>query len=99
MSPARRTLALAACAALACASYALQRLLDARGEPPMSALLYQAHTPYYWRMALAAMHGVAAGLLLAFGLGDAEAERWLGRAPTLLALLVLSAAAAMVIVP
>ena len=84
---------------VACASYALQRLYDARTEAPMSAVLLSAHAPYYWRMALATLHGVSAGVLLGWGLRDEEAERWLGRLSLPLTLVVLAAAAAMVLRP
>lgn len=102
--PARPIHHRAAAAAMAfalavCLSYAAQRLLDARSEPPPGTVLLQATIPYYWRVSLALLHGLGAAALAGFGLSDAAAERWLARAPWLVPLVVLPAVAAMVLVP
>ena len=39
------------------ASYAVQRLIDAQSEPPMGTVVLQATIPYYWRTAMAVIHG------------------------------------------
>ena len=44
-------------------SYAVQRIIDAQGEPPMETVLLQAHIPYYWRAAMAVLHALAAATL------------------------------------
>ncbi len=58
----------------ATASYVVQRLIDAGSEPPIGTVLAQAHIPYYWRMAVALLHGL---VLAALSLGLPEA--WRGR--------------------
>ncbi|MDG1481436.1 MAG: hypothetical protein P8R54_17710 [Myxococcota bacterium] len=47
----------------AAASYAIQRLLDAQGEP--TGILLTTHIPYYWRAGMAGLHGLAIAILLA----------------------------------
>lgn len=92
MSPARRLLGLATFAAVACLSYAGQRLYAALNEAPPLSVLLQAHTPYYWRMALAVLHGGSAGLLVAWGVREEAARRGSELAPVLVVIsAVLSA--------
>ncbi|MCK6526679.1 hypothetical protein L6R50_03715 [Myxococcota bacterium] len=81
-------------------SYALQRLwAAASGEAPPGAVLGQAHVPYFWRVALAALHGLVL-VLVVFGMARGRtAERGLALLPWLLAAAVPAAAAAMVLVP
>ena len=95
---------LAAAAALfglvAPASYAIQRLVDARGEAAVGMVLQQVHIPYYWRVGLAVLHGLSAALIGGLLLrDDADAERLLARLPWLLWPTVLAAAAAMGLQP
>lgn len=82
------------------ASYALQRLWAAAGgEAPPGTVLGQAHVPYFWRVALAALHGLVLALVV-FGVARGRAaERGLALLPWLLAAVVPAAAAAMVLVP
>ena len=54
-------LALLGCGATA--SYVLQRLIDAGSEPPIGTVLAQEHIPYYWRMAVAVLHGLVLAAL------------------------------------
>lgn len=87
-----------------CLSYALQRLWDARTDPPLGTVLLQATIPYYWRIAAATLHGagVAALVLVALrstGSVQERAERWLARAPWLVPLVVLPCVLAMLAVP
>lgn len=84
---------------VSCASYALQRLWSAWGaEVDPSVILAVEHIPYYWRCALAGLHGlIVAGLCL--GLREPEAARLLGWAPRLTWIVVLACTAAMLAVP
>lgn len=79
-------------------SYVLQRLIDAGSEPPIGTVLAQAHIPYYWRMAVALLHGLMlAGLSL--GLPQPWRTRILDAAPWWVGALVLGALIAMLAVP
>jgi len=99
--PPRPRLAVAALsfALVAVASYALQRLWDARTEPPPGAVLLQTTIPYYWRVAMALLHGLGAATLAGLALDRDAALRWLSRAPWLVPLVVLPALLAMVLRP
>ncbi len=82
------------------ASYALQRLAAAWvGEMEASAVLASTHTPYFWRIAVAALHGVVLGLVAALATDDVGAGWWLARFPWLVLAVVLPAAVAMAVVP
>lgn len=79
-------------------SYVVQRLIDAGSEPPIGSVMAQAHIPYYWRMAVALLHGLMlAGL--SFGLPPRWRERVLRAAPVWVGLLSLAALIAMLAVP
>lgn len=99
MSPERRLLGLATFAAACCLSYTGQRLYAALNEAPPLTVLLQAHTPYYWRMALAALHGASVALLVAYGFSD-TAARWASeRTPTLVVVCALASALVLGIFP
>ena len=91
-------LALALLGTGATGSYVLQRLIDAGSEPPMGTVLAQAHTPYYWRMAVALLHGLVLAAL-SFGLPQAWRARLLNAAPTWVGALCLFTVLAMLAVP
>ncbi len=79
-------------------SYVVQRLIDAGSEPPIGSVMAQAHIPYYWRMAVALLHGLMlAGLSL--GLPPRWRERVLHAAPVWVGGLSLAALIAMLAVP
>ncbi len=79
---------------VAIASCVLQQLLGALQQPAVGAVLAQASTPYFWRIALAAMHGLSAALIAAFA--STAPRRWLARLPLLTAATVsLSVAASL----
>lgn len=82
----------------AMASYVLQRLIDAGSEPPIGAVLAQAHVPYYWRMAVALLHGLTLAAL-SLGLPQAWRARLLHWAPLWVAALALVCVVAMLAVP
>lgn len=85
---------------VAAPSYAIQRLIDSINEPPIGTVLQQATIPYYWRVGLAAMHGLMAAAVVFYLVHDARrAERLLGRLPAVAWVVVLSAAAAVVLRP
>lgn len=85
---------------VAVASYTLQRLIAAAGgEVDFGAIVNQVHVPYYWRCAVAVLHGGLAATLVGMGLDADRATRWLGRGPWLVALVVVPSAIAMVVVP
>ena len=92
----RLILGIAIAAPAATVSYTLQRLVDAAGEPASTVLL-QTHIPYFWRAAMAGLHGLTAGLLVA--LLVAAPDAWLARLPGPILLSVLLSAAAMCVVP
>jgi hypothetical protein len=80
------------------ASYALQRLWAAwLGEPATSAVLAFAHVPYFGRIALAVLHAIVVATVV--GMAVRDPERWLGRVPVLVLVVVGAAASAMVLVP
>lgn len=95
----RPALAALAFALAVCASYALQRLWDARTEPPLGAIVAQTTIPYTWRVATALLHGAGAAALVGLGVSEDGAARWLHRAPWLVAGVVLPAVLAMLAVP
>lgn len=100
MRGARPALGAAAFALVAVASYTLQRLWSWwGGEPSFGEIVASAHTPYYWRAAVAALHGLAVGLLAGFGLDEEAAGAWLARVPWLVVAVVLPCALAMGLVP
>jgi hypothetical protein len=76
-------------------SYALQRLLDAGG--PGGAVLLSAHIPYFWRIAMAGLHGLSAAVLLS--LLVVRPERWLKHLPGVTVLIVALSALAMCLCP
>lgn len=80
-------------------SYTLQRLLDARTEPPIGTVVQTATIPYYWRVGTAVLHGLGLGTLAGLGLREAQAAHLLALAPWLVPLLVLPAALALTLVP
>jgi hypothetical protein len=84
-------------------AYAVQRLLDAIDEPPMSAVLATAFIPYFWRVASSLVVGAAVGLGLggaaAVGGAPALAPRLLGALPVVASLAAVCAVAAMLAVP
>jgi hypothetical protein len=84
-------------------AYAVQRLLDAIDEPPMSAVLATAFIPYFWRVASSLVVGAAVGLGLggaaAVGGAPALGPRLLGALPVVAGLATLCAVAAMLAVP
>jgi hypothetical protein len=83
-----------------CASYTLQRLWSAWGtEVDPTQILAVEHIPYYWRCALAALHGLLFAGLVAGGIRDPEAAKLLAWAPSLTWLVVLPCVVAMVLVP
>lgn len=97
---ARAGLAVACAATTVAVSYALQRLgAWALGEPPMGVILAQAHTPYLWRLALAALHGGVVGLAIGLALDEERAAGVLRWAPLLIPAVVLPLALAMVAAP
>jgi hypothetical protein len=84
-------------------AYAVQRLIDAIDEPPMSAVLATAFIPYFWRVASSLVVGAAVGLGLggaaAVGGAPALAPRLLGALPVVASLAAVCAVAAMLAVP
>jgi hypothetical protein len=95
-----RLAAAALCFALICClSYAGQRLWDARTEPAIGTVSLQATIPYYWRLAITALHGLGAAALAYWGLPESAAERLLRVTPWLVPLVVLPAVIAMLMVP
>lgn len=81
-------------------SYATQRLLAAAlldQDPTM--IISQVHTPFTWRLFLAALHGVLLGLVAAIGLSDAAAGRVLAAGPWIVAGVTVPFAVSMVLVP
>lgn len=96
---ARVSLSLAAASLAACLSYAGMRLVDRVGEPPMGAVLLQAHVPYYWRVGAALLHALIVAVTLHTLLSEARAEQGLRSLPRWVWLLGLPAAVAMVIFP
>lgn len=99
MSPRRRLVSLGSFALVAVASYALQRLWDARTEPPLGTVLLQATIPYYWRCAGALLHGLLAAVLVAGGLPEARLAAALRGLHLALPAGVLLAGLAMLLVP
>lgn len=80
MSHPRDALAAAAFGLVASASYVLQRLASWwAGEVPGDLVLGQAHIPYYWRVALALLHGVLVAAILRSAVPVEAARRWLPR--------------------
>ena len=85
---------------VAVASYAAQRLASHfLGEVPASAIVEQAHIPFFWRVAVSLLHGGIAALLVGFGLREQTASRVVKRLPLLLWPILLLAGIAMVLVP
>jgi hypothetical protein len=95
----RLVAAVALGAAVACASYAGQRLWDSVGEPAPGTVLVQATIPYYWRVGFALLHAVGAGVAAHVGLSADTARAWLAHAPLWVPAIVLPAAVAMAMVP
>ena len=97
---ARWGLAVAAGACAIAVSYALQRLGAAwGGEPDWRQITQQAHVPYYWRCALAALHGAVITATVGLWVDHDRAVVALRFAPVWVPLLVLPLALAMVAVP
>lgn len=95
-------LGLAACSAAVAAatSYVLQRLGSAwGGEPAWTDIVAQAHIPYLWRLALAGLHGITAGVVVGLGLDEATAARGLEWLPAVLPWLAGALALAGILVP
>ncbi len=82
----------------AASSYALQRLLDPPGPPP-ELVVASTHIPFYFRAALAAVHGLAAGTAVAAAARGPQAARWLWYAERLALPVALAAAAAVALRP
>ena len=80
-------------------SYAVQRLVDAPGEPPLGTVLRQPTIPYFWRVGTALVHGLGSGAFAWAFLEEAQASRLINATPWLAPLLVLPAGAAMLWVP
>jgi hypothetical protein len=81
------------------ASYALQRLVTAWSGVEDQVIVAQVHVPYYWRCAVAGLHGVLVASLVGFGLSDARCAALLRHGRWVVALVVGPAALAMVLVP
>ncbi|MCB9742672.1 MAG: hypothetical protein H6740_08735 [Alphaproteobacteria bacterium] len=96
---ARASFAVAVASIGACLSYTTMRLIDRVGEPPMGAVLLQAHVPYYWRVGAALLHALILGLSLYTLLSEARAARGLAALPRWAWILVLPAALAMGLFP
>lgn len=93
-------LAWAAFGLAAMLSYSLQRLLAFwQGEPDASAIIASAHTAYYWRVALALVHGLVAGLGALFVVSPQRAVRLVDASPPVVGLLTLGCVLAMLWVP
>ncbi len=61
-------------------SYTSQRLLALSGtEPPFTSLVSQEHIPYFGRIGLALVHGVASGVLVRVAMKDGASLFWLGK--------------------
>ena len=79
---------------------ALQRLASAwAGEPAWTDILFQEHTPFHWRVAMALVHGLTVGAAFGLGFSEERAGRALTWAVLLVPLVVLPLALAMVAVP
>lgn len=81
-------------------SYAGQRLLAwlLLDQDP-SMIVSQVHTPFTWRLFLAALHGVLVGLILAVGLSDDRAGKVLAIGPWIVTVVIVPFALSMVLVP
>ncbi|MFT5582944.1 MAG: hypothetical protein ACI9VR_000521 [Cognaticolwellia sp.] len=82
----------------ATASYVLQRLIDAGSEPPIGTVLAQEHIPYYWRMAVALLHGLVLAAL-SIGLPQIWRVRMLQWAPVWVGTVCVCTLIAMLAVP
>ncbi len=69
-------------------SYLVQRLLDARGAAPMGTVFMQASVPYFWRIAMAVVHGAGTWVLVRLALTEGQAAWALRRAPLLVSVVV-----------
>lgn len=65
----RMALAAAVLGLVTATSYVAQRLL-AGDDAPASAVIAQEHIPYYWRCALALLHGVLLASIVGLGVRD-----------------------------
>jgi hypothetical protein len=90
---ARAALAAAVGGLVAVVSYAAQRWLEPQG-PEAALVLATEHIPFYYRCALAAVHGLTAASAVRVALPSSHATPWLARARRLALPLVLLAAAA-----
>lgn len=81
------------------ASYTVQRLIDAGGEPPLGTVLRQPVIPYFWRVGTAVVHGLGAGAFAWAALDDTQSSRLVDAARWLAPLVVLPAVAALLWVP
>jgi len=96
----RWALGLAVGAGVAVLSYAGQRLgAWGLGEPAPGLAVAGVYTAYFWRLGLAALHGLVAGTAAGFLVSSARAERLLGPAGPVLAIAIAGCAASMVWVP
>lgn len=97
---ARWGLAITVGASAVAVSYALQRLGSASsGEADWTQVMRQAHVPYYWRCALALLHGVTIAAMAGWAVDHDRAVVALRFAPVWVPLVVLPLALAMVAVP
>ena len=96
----RWALAIAVCAGTMCLSYAGQRLgawgLD---EPGPITGAVSVYTPYFWRLGLAALHGLVAGAVAGLAVTRQRAEAGLQPLGRALALVIALCALSMVLVP
>jgi hypothetical protein len=85
---------------VACGSYMGQRLWAVTGEVvDPTVILAVEHVPFYWRCALASLHGGMVALLVWRGVADAEAQVALRHAPWLTAAVLAVCGALAVWVP
>lgn len=94
----RVALGLAIAGMVAAASYAVQRLLDPPGPPP-ELVVSTAHIPFYFRAALATVHGLAAGAAVGVLARGDRAERWILLAERAVLPVILAAVAAVALRP
>lgn len=82
------------------ASYAAQRLWSAvRGDPDWTEMIVSAHTPYYWRCAVALLQATLVGTAAGLGVSSELAASVLRFAPVWVPAVVIPLALAMAAVP